>query len=74
MILARAQLKTAADAALDEELQAPRLVEGLRPRGKRRSLTEDIYKIYGESFRGGESLRRIVAEAQEIVRAAIAAV
>jgi phosphoglucomutase len=38
----------------------------------RPSGTEDIYKIYSESFRGEEHLRRIQAEAQEIVRQAIA--
>lgn len=39
----------------------------------RPSGTEDIYKIYGESFRGVEHLRRILAEAQAIVSAALAA-
>jgi phosphoglucomutase len=39
----------------------------------RPSGTEDIYKIYAESFRGEEHLRRIQAEAQDIVRQAIAA-
>jgi phosphoglucomutase len=38
----------------------------------RPSGTEEIYKIYAESFRGVEHLRRIQAEAQEIVRRAIA--
>ena len=33
----------------------------------RPSGTEDIYKIYAESFRGPEHLRRIVQEAQAIV-------
>ena len=33
----------------------------------RPSGTEDIYKVYAESFRGGDHLRRIVAEAQVIV-------
>ncbi|MDN8611832.1 phosphoglucomutase (alpha-D-glucose-1,6-bisphosphate-dependent) [Variovorax ginsengisoli] len=37
----------------------------------RPSGTEDIYKIYGESFRGAEHLQRILAEAQTIVDAAI---
>ena len=37
----------------------------------RPSGTEDIYKIYGESFRGAEHLERILAEAQTIVDAAI---
>jgi phosphoglucomutase len=37
----------------------------------RPSGTEDITKIYAESFRGREALARIVAEAQEIVRGAI---
>jgi phosphoglucomutase len=37
----------------------------------RPSGTEDIYKIYAESFRGAEHLRRILAEAQAIVGAAL---
>ncbi len=39
----------------------------------RPSGTEDIYKIYAESFRGENHLLRIVAEAQTIVGAALAA-
>ena len=39
----------------------------------RPSGTEDIYKIYAESFRGADHLRRILAEAQAIVDAALAA-
>ena len=39
----------------------------------RPSGTEDIYKIYAESFRGAEHLARIVEEAQAIVDAALAA-
>jgi phosphoglucomutase len=39
----------------------------------RPSGTEDIYKIYAESFRGAEHLRRILAEAQTIVSDALAA-
>lgn len=38
----------------------------------RPSGTEDIYKIYVESFRGKEALARIVEEAQSIVDAALA--
>ncbi|MEO8717450.1 MAG: phosphoglucomutase (alpha-D-glucose-1,6-bisphosphate-dependent) [Burkholderiales bacterium] len=37
----------------------------------RPSGTEDIYKIYAESFRGADHLRRILAEAQDIVGAAL---
>jgi phosphoglucomutase len=37
----------------------------------RPSGTEDIYKVYAESFRGAEHLRQIQAEAQAIVRQAI---
>jgi phosphoglucomutase len=37
----------------------------------RPSGTENIYKIYGESFRGADHLRRILDEAQTIVDAAI---
>jgi len=39
----------------------------------RPSGTEDIYKIYAESFTGSEHLQRIQAEAREIVAAALAA-
>ena len=36
------------------------------------SGTENIYKIYAESFRGEDHLRRILEEAQTIVNDAIA--
>lgn len=39
----------------------------------RPSGTENIYKIYAESFRGADQLRRILAEAQTIVSDALAA-
>ncbi len=39
----------------------------------RPSGTEDIYKIYGESFQGAVHLRRILEEAQTIVSTALAA-
>jgi phosphoglucomutase len=39
----------------------------------RPSGTENIYKIYAESFRGADHLRRILAEAQTIINAALAA-
>jgi phosphoglucomutase len=39
----------------------------------RPSGTEDIYKIYAESFRGAAHLRRILEEAQTIVSEALAA-
>jgi len=38
----------------------------------RPSGTEDIYKIYAESFRGADHLRRILEEAQTIVNDALA--
>jgi phosphoglucomutase len=38
----------------------------------RPSGTEDVYKIYAESFRGGEHLRRIQDEARALVAAALA--
>jgi phosphoglucomutase len=38
----------------------------------RPSGTEDVYKIYAESFRGPEHLQRIQEEAREIVAAALA--
>jgi len=37
----------------------------------RPSGTEDVYKIYAESYRSAEHLRRVQAEAQAIVTAAI---
>ena len=39
----------------------------------RPSGTENIYKIYAESFRGADHLRRILEEAQTIVSDALAA-
>jgi phosphoglucomutase len=38
----------------------------------RPSGTEDIYKIYAESFRGADQLQRILEEAQATVDAVIA--
>src|SRR5207249_397662 len=38
----------------------------------RPSGTENIYKIYAESFRGAEHLRRVLEEAQAIVNEALA--
>jgi phosphoglucomutase len=38
----------------------------------RPSGTEDVYKLYAESFRGKEHLRRIQEEARAIVRDALA--
>jgi phosphoglucomutase len=40
----------------------------------RPSGTENIYKIYAESFSGADHLQRLLAEAQQMVDAAIAAV
>jgi len=39
----------------------------------RPSGTEDIYKIYAESFRGADHLRRILEEAEAIVGDTLAA-
>ncbi|MEF2279292.1 phosphoglucomutase (alpha-D-glucose-1,6-bisphosphate-dependent) [Deinococcus sp. YIM 134068] len=39
----------------------------------RPSGTEDVYKIYAESFKGAEHLRQVMAEAREVVAAAFAA-
>ena len=39
----------------------------------RPSGTEDVYKIYAESFRGEDHLRRIQQDAQRIVREAFEA-
>jgi phosphoglucomutase len=38
----------------------------------RPSGTEDVYKIYAESFKGADHLAKIQAEAREIVSAALA--
>jgi len=38
----------------------------------RPSGTEDIYKIYAESFRGEDTLRQILEEAQAIVSKTLA--
>jgi len=37
----------------------------------RPSGTENVYKIYAESFRSQDQLDRLVAEAQQIVNAAL---
>ena len=37
----------------------------------RPSGTEDVYKIYAESFQGEEHLERVIAEAEELVAAAL---
>ena len=38
----------------------------------RPSGTEDVYKIYAESFKGPEHLKQVQAEAREVVSAALA--
>ena len=40
----------------------------------RPSGTEDVYKLYAESFRGRDHLRRIEKEAQALITRAMAAV
>jgi len=37
----------------------------------RPSGTEDVYKVYAESFRGAEHLARIQEEARDVVAAAL---
>jgi phosphoglucomutase len=37
----------------------------------RPSGTEDVYKVYAESFRGEDHLERVIEEAQEIVKSAL---
>ena len=37
----------------------------------RPSGTEDVYKVYAESFKGDEHLERVIAEAEELVAAAL---
>ena len=39
----------------------------------RPSGTEDIYKVYAESFRGADHLKRVLSEAEAIVGAALTA-
>lgn len=39
----------------------------------RPSGTEDVYKIYGESFLGADHLRRVQEEAKSVVLAALGA-
>ena len=39
----------------------------------RPSGTEDVYKLYAESFRGHDHLKRIQAEAQALISKALAA-
>jgi phosphoglucomutase len=39
----------------------------------RPSGTEDVYKVYAESFRGEEHLERLIEDAQELVRVALGA-
>ena len=48
-----------------------RLVAEGRWFAMRTSGTEDIYKIYAESFRGADHLRRILEEAQTLVNDAL---
>jgi phosphoglucomutase len=38
----------------------------------RPSGTEDVYKLYAESFRGNEHLKRIQEEAQELISKVLA--
>ena len=37
----------------------------------RPSGTEDVYKVYAESFKGDEDLERVIDEAEELVAAAL---
>ena len=37
----------------------------------RPSGTEDVYKVYAESFRSEQHLERVIAEAEEIVKSAL---
>lgn len=39
--------------------------------GRRPSGTEDVYKIYAESFQGPDHLARVQEEAQRVVSAAL---
>ena len=67
------------DAVLDKAPGNGAAIGGIKVVAKsgwfaaRPSGTEDIYKIYAESFAGAEHLQRILKEAQAIVDRAIAA-
>ena len=50
-----------------------KVVTGVGWFAARPSGTEDIYKIYAESFKGEDHLKRIQDEAREIVTAAVGA-
>ena len=56
----------------DAPLGGLKVVAGSGWFAARPSGTEDIYKIYAESFRGADHLRRILEEAQAIVNNALA--
>jgi len=55
----------------DAPIGGVKVVAGSAWFAARPSGTEDIYKIYAESFRGEDHLRRVVEEAQAIVDAAL---
>ena len=57
---------------MDSPSSATRLAsQSRRMDAARPSGTENVYKIYAESFRSEDHLDRIVSEAQEIVTAAL---
>ena len=57
----------------DAPIDGLKVVAGSGWFAARPSGTEDIYKIYAESFRGEDHLRRILEEARTIVAAALSA-
>ena len=71
----RSSLQTAVGTTPDSRRHPDRPAAITASGGLRRVRygTEDIYKIYAESFRRADHLRRILAEAQAIVGAALAA-
>ena len=85
-VLSNLKLRKAIDHAIDREAITAKLthapangaaIGGLKVCTEngwfaaRPSGTEDLYKIYAESFKGEEHLRQIQAEAREIVNAAL---
>jgi len=70
MLAERDEYSEHADACAGQR-RAYRRVEG--GHANRPSGTENIYKIYAESFLGAEHLRRILEEAQAMVSEALAA-
>jgi phosphoglucomutase len=57
----------------DAPLGGVKVVAGSGWFAARPSGTEDVYKVYAESFKGEEHLERLITDAQELVRGALGA-